>query len=159
MTTTNDIRQTLAALKEAAPAGYALAFHVRFTTPSFLFQTYPKAWADYYSQNGLVMRDPTVAWGFENEGTRRWSDLAKNDPDGVMALAADYGLKHGVTHAMEIDGSRSLASFARADREFTDAEVTDLQAQVSRLHVATAEISALSPELKKELQKLSVNVG
>ena len=37
------------------PSGCAIAFHIRYTTRAFLFQTRP-ARADLYSQKGLVMR-------------------------------------------------------------------------------------------------------
>ena len=117
-----EIRHILGDLMDTATAGFALAFHVRFTTPSFLFQTYPKDWLDYYSQNGLVMSDPTVAWGFENTGAIGWSDLTASDSAGVLAKAAEFGLKHGATCATGSDESRSIGSFARADRDFTDAE-------------------------------------
>lgn len=56
-------------LTENAPMGFAVAHHIRLTTPSFLFQNYSQDWISYYSENGLVMSDPTVLWGFENEGT------------------------------------------------------------------------------------------
>ncbi len=159
MTTEKDISKTLLDLKNAAPVGYALAFHIRFTTPTFLFQTYPKAWAEYYSQNGLVMSDPTVAWGFENLGTQRWSDLADQDTAGVMTKAAEYGLRFGVTVAVDVDDSRSISSFAREDREFSDAEINQLQAAVVSLHALTAKISELSPDTAQKLRKMSVNVG
>ncbi|MEY1555132.1 autoinducer binding domain-containing protein [Yoonia sp. R2331] len=159
MTIDDNISQTLSALKEKAPVGYALAFHIRFTTPTFLFQSYPKAWTDYYSQNGLVMSDPTVAWGFENLGTKRWSELAENDPADVMGKAAEHGLAYGVTIAVEADESRSLSSFARGDREFDAVETAALEADVRRLHEMTAQISALSPDLAQELRKMSVIVA
>ncbi len=159
MTTEKDISETLTQLKDSAPAGYALAFHIRYTTPTFLFQTYPKAWSDYYSQNGLVMQDPTVAWGFEHLGTKRWSELAENDPAGVMAKAAEYGLKFGVTVAIEVDESRSISSFARADREFSDTEVAELRAAMEEIHVLTGQIKAISPEMTQNLRKIAINVG
>jgi LuxR family transcriptional regulator len=105
-------------LKTIATAGFAPAFHVRFTTPTFLFQTYPKDWLDYYSQNGLVMSDPTVMWGFENTGAVDWAALQANDSAGVLAKAAEYGLKHGATYATEIDGSHSIGTFARTQTVF-----------------------------------------
>lgn len=159
MTTESDISKTLLDLKTSAPGGYALAFHIRFTTPTFLFQTYPKAWSDYYSQNGLVMSDPTVAWGFENLGTCRWSNLSEMDIAGVMAKASEFGLKYGVTIATEVDDSRSLTSFARSDREFSDTEIAALSEQVDTLHTMTAQINALSPEVAQNLRKMAVNVG
>ena len=95
---------------EFAPTGYAAALHINFTTPDFLFQTYPADWLAIYSQKGFVMQDPTVLWGFENLGTVRWSDLTRNDHAGVMKEATKFGMKYGLTVAVEQGGSRSIAS-------------------------------------------------
>jgi LuxR family transcriptional regulator, quorum-sensing system regulator SdiA len=151
-----EIRDSLAELKDIASAGYALAFHVRFTTPTFLFQTYPKDWLDHYSQNGLVMSDPTVAWGFENVGAISWSELSSLDSKGVLKSASGYGLNFGTTCALEVDGSRSIGSFARADREFTDQERDVLIKKMDHLHAAMANIKTLSPETAAALRMMSV---
>lgn len=159
MTTENDITDTLATLQKQVPSGFAMAFHVRFATPTLLFQTYPKSWADHYSHNGLVMKDPTVAWGFSNLGTCRWSELSNDDPDGVMLQAADHGLAFGVVIAVEADNSRSFASFANADVEFSDAEILGFHDHITRLHRQTAKLTKLSPEVSRNLQKMAVTVG
>lgn len=151
-----EIRDSLKKLKELAPSGFALAFHVRYTTPTFLFQTYPKAWLDFYSQNGLVLSDPTVAWGFENTGAARWSDLAASDSAGVLVKAAEFGLKFGTTCAIEDSPNRSIGSFARADREFSDAENDEMVDLMSKMHEATANLKTLSPEIAAELRMMSV---
>ncbi|WP_458790257.1 autoinducer binding domain-containing protein [Yoonia sp. MH D7] len=151
-----EIRHILAALKETATGGFALAFHVRFTTPTFLFQTYPKDWLDYYSQKGLVMSDPTVAWGFENSGVISWADLRAEDTGAVLEKAAEFGLVYGATCAMQSDDSRSIGSFARADRDFTPQERDMLNDKLQILHRATASIKELSPETATALRTMSV---
>ena len=55
-----DIPKTLAGLMEIATAGFVTGLHIRYTTPTYLFQTYPKAWIDEYSREGLLLRDPAV---------------------------------------------------------------------------------------------------
>ena len=152
----NDIRSKLEDASHLAAAGYALAFHIRFTSPTFLLQAYPKAWTNYYSLHALVMADPTVTWGFSHDGSCRWSDLT-DDPSRVMQRAADHGLHYGVVCAIETDGSRSFGSFARADREFTDAEITKLCATLHDLHHATRDIDSLPADRVEELRKMSVN--
>jgi len=151
-----EIQKTLANLKTIAPAGYALAFHIEFTTPTFLFQTYPNAWMKEYSEKGLVMSDPTVHWGFDNEGTTRWSDLAPMDNAGVLQLAASHGLNFGLTCSVSEGTSRSFASFSHADREFDDAEAATLLETITTLHQETAKIRTLSPETTAALQKMAV---
>ena len=155
----SQIGETLQLMKTDAPAGFALAFHVRYSTPTYLFQTYPRAWADYYSQNGLVMSDPTVAWAFTSIGTHRWSDMADEDQAGVLTQAAEHGLKYGVSVAVLTDDSRSMASFARADREFTDAEAAHLHDLTRQVHDITKGLDDLSPETSQILRKMSVHVG
>ncbi len=155
----SDIAPVIKRLEEAAslaPSGYALAFHIRYTSPTFLLQAYPKAWTAYYSLHALVMADPTVAWGFTHEGACRWSDLSE-DPSRVMERAADHGLKYGMVCATETEGSRSFGSFARDDREFTDAEMASLVKVLNDLHEATRDIENLSTDAIETLRKMSVN--
>ena len=156
MSETVDIPQRLASLQDLAPAGFAIALHVRFTSPLYLFQTYPDAWLAEYSRDGLVMRDPTVAWAFAHPGTIDWAPLAAQDDSGVMARAAAHGLRHGVTVSLHRDGSRSMASFARGDRPFDDEEVARIEEAVGALHDATASAQPLTPQAREAIRRLSV---
>ncbi|MFG5380314.1 MULTISPECIES: autoinducer binding domain-containing protein [unclassified Yoonia] len=127
-----------------------------------MFQTYSKEWLDFYSQRGLLMLDPTLAWGFENTGAVRWDALKDNDPAGVMKLADEHGIKHGITCAQETegakDGIRSIGSFAREDRDFTDQEVATISARFDMLHAATDGQAQLSPETVQQLKNMSIMV-
>jgi LuxR family transcriptional regulator len=151
-----EIGDSLAALKALAPAGYAIALHVRFTTPLFLFQTYPPKWIEYYSKNGLVMRDPTVHWGFENTGVKPWDELVGDDPAGVISAAAEHGMKHGVTIAIDEANSRTIASFARSDRAFLPEDIAQVMDSARKLHASTAEAETLLPETRERLRKMSI---
>lgn len=139
-----------------APTGYAAALHINFTTPDFLFQTYPADWLAIYSQKGFVMQDPTVLWGFENLGTVRWSDLTRNDHAGVMKEATKFGMKYGLTVAVEQGGSRSIASLSRKDREFTDVELALATEMISNLHNLTAQARTLTSETREILRQQSI---
>ena len=156
MTNETDISEIVSELKTIAPAGFAMAFHVRFTTPTFLLQSYPADWIAYYSQNGLVMHDPTVHWGFENTGAINWSDLADRDPAGVIAQAADYGLTYGMTYAANRSDSLTVTSFARSDRPFTVQEQQRLQSGVDRIHDATLNSDSLDPGFVERLKRMSI---
>ena len=151
-----DIQHIIVKLSDQSPSGFAVAFHIRFTTAEYVFQTYSKAWIDIYSQNGYVMQDPTVAWGFHNVGAIRWSELADQDPMEIYQKAKPFGLVYGFACAVENGGTRSVAGFARADREFTDAEIASIQADVCDLHTKTAGLGAMSPDLREELRQMSV---
>ena len=150
------IAHLLGELQMCAQTGFAIALHVRFTTPTYLFQTYPEAWSDHYSTAGLVMQDPTVAWAFEHTGIIRWRDLAAADTSGVLAQAALYGLVHGFTLSQDRGGSRSLSSFSRGDRDFTDAEIAGIEAIADELHDLTAGGDSLPAETREELRRMSV---
>lgn len=144
----------LARMRETSPAGFAIALHVRFTAPRYLFQSYEKTWLDTYSREGLVLHDPVVRWGFTNEGTVRWSDL--DDPAGVMTRARAFGMTYGAVIALIHDGSRSMGGFARSDREMTDAEVASLRSDLGELHDITAGVEAFSPAVHTTLKQMSV---
>jgi LuxR family transcriptional regulator len=139
-----------------APDGYAIGLNIAYTTPRFMFQTYPKTWLDYYSGNGLIMSDPIVAWGFENAGTARWSEL--DDPAGVMAKAAEFGLAHGAVIVALSNDDRSICGFAKNAAEFTDAEIAELAENVAALHALTADLLQLAPETVAQLRKMSIMV-
>jgi LuxR family transcriptional regulator len=148
------ISALLARLPAISPAGFAIALHVRFTAPRYLFQSYAKDWLDTYSREGLVLHDPVVRWGFSNEGTVRWSGL--DDPSGVMKRSAAFGLRYGAVIAILRNGSRSMAGFARADRELTDGEIADLKGILEDLHDLTGRVEALSPAVHMTLKQMSI---
>ncbi len=152
----NTVSEALGRLHQLSPAGYALGFHIRMMTPTYVFQTYPKAWLDHYSSNGLIMVDPMVAWGFSNEGTERWSNLP--DDSGVMKLAGEYGMKYGIVVAMTTDNSRSLGGLARSDRDFTQEETDQIVADTRLIHDATADEASLAPETVEHLKRMAIMV-
>jgi LuxR family transcriptional regulator len=153
-----DIRSILLRLEEQSPTGFAIAFHVKFTTPEFLLQTYPKEWIDLYSERGYVMVDPTVSWGFNNEGTKRWSELADDDSVGIFKECQKFNMNYGVSVALEQGGSRSLASFTRHDRDFAEAECQELSELLEKLHDMTLSDGSMSAEQRQNLHDLSVQM-
>ena len=158
MTQRASIAALLQDLDGESPAGFAIALHLRFTTPTYLFQTYPKRWMDYYSSAGLVMHDPTVHWGLSNLGHIRWADLEAIDPRGVLERAKDFGIMSGVAVAVMVSGSRSIASFARADREYDDIEIADMEDRISALHRLTGGPGHLSATDQAALTELSIKL-
>lgn len=145
-------------LDQKSPAGCAIGLHIRFTTPRYMFQSYPKRWMDEYVGSGLLVQDPTVRWGMSNVGCVRWCDLEGIDCHGVLERARRFGIMNGVTIAVVIDGSRSIASFARSDRDYETAEIVELNSIFEDLHQVTARIDALTDEDRLALKKLSVRL-
>ncbi|AML50566.1 autoinducer binding domain-containing protein [Falsihalocynthiibacter arcticus] len=127
-----------------APAGYFLGLHIRFAAPLMSFQTYDHRWTDYYTEQGFALRDPTIAWGFSSDGACRWTAFGIPDTFNILGLAKEYGLNFGVTVSCGPISSRTIASFARSDREFTDSEMEDLSRVVRRLHDLTEPPESLT---------------
>ncbi|MBI1416649.1 MAG: transcriptional regulator [Limimaricola sp.] len=150
------IESLLLDLHERTPVGFALAFHINYTASDFIFQTYPSGWRKVYSESGMVLQDPIVAWCFANTGWIRWSDLAANDPAGVLSRAKDYGMNYGVAFACEGGGTRSVSGYAHASREFTDEEIAAYATDTTRLHEWTARNNLSDPADRERLRQLSV---
>jgi LuxR family transcriptional regulator, quorum-sensing system regulator SdiA len=144
MSVRNGIDVELQNLARMATAGYFIGLHIRFTSPLFTFQTYDQQWIDHYTENGYVLRDPMTAWGFSRTGWIRWSDPELMDPFGLFKEATQYGLNFGVTVAIGPIKSRTIASFAREDREFRDDEITKIERAVKRLHDLSEPPEALT---------------
>ena len=142
-------------LSRAGSAGFAIGLHLTYTSPRYMLQSYPPAWSDRYSRKGYLMLDPTVHWGLENHGWVRWGDLAELDADGILLEAAGFGLHYGLTVTVLARGSRSIASFARSDREYSDDEAVDMHGQMGELHDLTLHVHTLPPTLHDLLRRLS----
>jgi LuxR family transcriptional regulator len=145
-------------LDHRSPAGFAIALHIRFTAPAYLFQTYPTRWMEHYSEHGMVVNDPTVHWGVQNLGRIRWSELERIDSAGVLEAAKNYGLMNGVTVAVLRGGTRTIASFSRADRDYDDFEMEELEELLTRLHEFTTGLPKLSASDRRALRELSVRL-
>ena len=140
----------------SGPAGFAIGLHLTYTTPRYLLHTYPGPWQEIYVREGFAIRDPTVHWGLANVGWIAWSDLRKDDPDHILDLAADHGMRYGVSVAISEHGSRTIASFARPDRAYTAPEAEIVRDRVTELHGLTVSIHALPASLHDLLRRLSV---
>ena len=148
----------MAELAEMCPAGFAIALHIKYNAPTFLFQTFPEKWVDHYSKHGFVIRDPAVHWAFSNTGHIRWRELAENDPSGIMDQSRLFGLTYGFTASIHSDHSRTLAGFARADRDYLDVEIDEICDRLEDLDVLTAGIQVLSSKDTNALQAMSIRL-
>ena len=151
-----DIPDLLLAFMEQAPAGFAIGLHIRFHSPTLMFQTYPVAWLEEYSREGLMMQDPIVTWGMSTTGETSWDALKDLDPQGVLQRAREHGMIHGFAVSLTRGGSYSLAGFARSDRDFTPEERETIRALLARLHDSTGAGTQLAPETRGALRSLSV---
>lgn len=152
----HQIEDRLKRLRRISPAGFAIALHVKFASPRYLFQAYEKDWLDRYTREGIILRDPTIPWAFENHGTIRWEDLRHLDSGKIFQAAAEHGLRHGVTVGVVANDRHSMASFSRDDRAFSDAECAEAFEQVAALHDLTEAAIIDTPRLHETLRQLSV---
>ena len=76
----------------------------------------------------------------------------------MLEAAKDFGIMNGVTVALVTAGSRSIASFARADREYDEAEMAELEQVLTRLHHATIGLGQLSARDQRALTELSIKL-
>ena len=149
------IEKELELLDGMSPCGYFLGLHIRFATPLILFQTYSRAWVDHYSAQAYQLRDPMVMWAFSEEGATRWSEIQIPDHAGVFREAADFGMPFGACISFGPLTSRSICGFGRADREYTDAELSQLNATVQHLHLATEPPESLTPAQRDALRLIA----
>lgn len=129
-----EINKCLREIGRVATDGYLIGLHIRFAAPIMQFQTYPEAWTDHYTRQAYALRDPTIAWGFSEEGACRWSEFTLPDPFNILGEARRFGLNYGVTVSCGPVTSRTIASFTLRDREFRDDEIDLISQQIRRLH-------------------------
>ena len=135
-------------IRALAPAGYYMGIRIRQSKADLVFNTYPPEWQERYAAMSYRLRDPTIAWGFANNGAARWSALAHLDTAGIFADAAAHGLKHGLVIGTGEIKARTLAGFARPDRPFARDEIEWLQDAVQRLHTRNLPQSITFRELQ-----------
>lgn len=145
MVKASGLNNGLAQLAALAPAGYALGLHIRFASAQIMVNTYDPKWVEVYTSRGYMLCDPLISWGFGTVGVTRWSALNHPDPHQVLNQAAEFGLRYGIAVSYGPTTSRSIGGFARADREFTDAEMAEIVALVAALHQQTDPPKSLPP--------------
>lgn len=146
------LHQEMSAL---APSGAIVALHIRFASPLMTISSYPEAWQREYNDNAYGLRDPLVFWGVGVVGQTRWSEITLPDPFDIMNKARAFGLIYGGVMSTGKITSRSIGGIARADREFTDAEISEAADILEKMHEAAAPPSELTPAMTEALTLLS----
>ena len=65
---------------------------------------------------------------------------------------------NGAAISVVVSGSRSIGGFARADREYEDAELGELEDLLLGLHRETAHMDRLSAHDQQALTELSIKL-
>lgn len=140
-------------INRLAGSGYVIAYDTE-PEPSMFRSTYADKWGALYVQNGLRSDDPTLAWGYAEEGIIRWSDIPNEyfitaNSSEFMKLAASYGLAYGLTYSSVLDQNdegpiRCFCAAARRDTEFSDDEVEIVREEffaiLTKLHLALGHV-------------------
>lgn len=127
-----------------APGGFFFALHIRFALPLLHYQSYPEGWIDRYTEEAFALRDPIIAWGFSTTGVSRWSEITIPDPFDILGQAREFGMVYGFAVSCGPIQSRTIASAARDDREFTDEEIAGFAEVINRLHDMTEPPTSLT---------------
>lgn len=155
MPNSNEILDLLSETAADCPSGYSAALHFGFHAPRFLFQTYPAEWREEYTRDSLMVTDPALKWGIVNRGMIRWSTLPEAEENNpVMQRARTHGIRYGFVYSE----AGTVFNGARADREFSDAEIARICARVDRLHQLTEDLDNLSDPLSRQLRARSIAV-
>ncbi|MDH2326283.1 autoinducer binding domain-containing protein [Cereibacter sp. SYSU M97828] len=139
MSKVEEVTRRLRELSSICDTGYALAIHIRFTSPTLLYQTYPDEWIRFYTERGFMLSDPVVRWGLRETGFIRWNDIPDEDHEAVMVHARQHGIAHGVAFSLGTPASRTLAGLTRSQDEFTGDEIDRMIGLVSEIHDLTRE--------------------
>ncbi|MCA0905152.1 LuxR family transcriptional regulator [Ruegeria marisrubri] len=125
-------------LHDIADDGVAIGFGFgQNGQPGEHFCTYSQAWQDHYWSNGLIYKDPVIAFGATNLGVLRWSDAEDSGPDNAVFQARDFGMKDGLVISVQVDGERAIAGLATASRP-SDADISEARAIVAALQAIKA---------------------
>lgn len=131
-------------LGRIAPEGFFVALHIRFAAPLLYHLTYNKKWVERYTERAYALRDPIIAWGFMGNGSARWSQIRIPDPFNIMGEAREYGMVYGLAVSHGPIKSRTIASAARSDGEFSEDEISRFATIVGQLHEMTEPPTSLT---------------
>ena len=154
-----DVNQTI---QRIAPSGYILILNLHYLNAEFHHTTYDPAWVDCYNRRRYTFFDPILLWSTVNTGTRRWNEIGllgmKATASRVMEQAKDYGLHFGaifVRNNHAAGGERCILSASRADREFSDEELAELDGAFCYLMNAFGTHAGLTVSERSALQGLA----
>lgn len=140
MSKIEEVKQRLIGLSHICDTGYALAIHIRLTSPTLLYQTYPENWIQFYTERGFMLSDPVVRWGLRETGFIRWIDIPDEDHENVLRHARDHGIHNGVAFALGSPSSRTLAGLTRSGDAFSGTDIDEMIRIVTDIHDLTADM-------------------
>ncbi|MDS9469680.1 autoinducer binding domain-containing protein [Paracoccus sp. MBLB3053] len=149
-----DHERYLGELEELAPGGFFLGLGLHLGKPQVMVNRFPEPWVRHWEQDVFLGRDPIALWVISqaNDAVARWSEISVPDNFGILEKACEHGLCYGATLVTRIGRRRSCLSAARPDREFTDAELSELGGRLNLLAHLFAKSDLVLTE--KEIEAL-----
>lgn len=148
------LSKLLKQLSKYCDSGFALAIHIRYNRPTLLYRTYGQDWIEHYSEKGFHLADPVVHWGLSNTGWVQWSELKKQDPEGVLTSALEHGLHNGWTYSIGPATSRTISGITRSGADFSQEERADIAAIIDEVHAMNEGIETASAAEMDVLRRL-----
>lgn len=99
-------------LSNLSEVGYSVGLGFIGFEPHYVKSTYSKAWVARYVERLFIQTDPTVQFGLSRTGHVTWKQLQELYPESKTFFdeAAHFGLRHGNTLSLRIDGQISVLS-------------------------------------------------
>jgi LuxR family transcriptional regulator, quorum-sensing system regulator SdiA len=155
-TIVKEVQGKLKALAAMCDTGYLLAMHIRYTRPTMMFTTYPKAWLEHYGEQGMMMVDPVVRWAMSEStgaGLAYWKDLASDDSAAVIAGAQAHGLQNGMSFAIGAISSRTIGSVT-SSAAFSAEQTAQAEALIRDIHDLTDGVEKMDEATVEALRAL-----
>ena len=143
----------LPTLRMLGPKGFILVSNYGLRGPEFFHSEYPKEWQREYETNNYPIFDPVLRWSMFNITNTRWSEIDWPDPKGVLERAKRFDINYGAIFSRGRI-KKTVLSLARADREFTDEEMTLISGMFDRLVQEAAIDNALTIQEVETLRLL-----
>lgn len=130
-------------LRMLAPQGFIFVSNLHLRGPEFFHSEYPREWQREYEGKNYPWTDPVLIWSMMWTGNKRWSEIKSPDPRGVREAASRFDLNYGAIFSRG-GLKKTVLSLARADREFTDEEMTLIAGLLDRLVAEVASDQGLT---------------
>jgi LuxR family transcriptional regulator len=143
----------LPTLRMLGPQGFILVSNMGLRGPEFFHSEYPKEWQREYEAKNYTWGDPILIWSMMFTGDRRWSEINAPDPRGVLEAAKRFGITFGAIFSRG-GVKKTVLSLSRADREFTDEEMTLISGLMDRLVMEAAVDRSLTIQEVNTLRHL-----
>ncbi|MGJ8547729.1 MAG: autoinducer binding domain-containing protein [Sulfitobacter sp.] len=127
-----DFETELTEIRKVSTSGFYLVFGFSMSGTEMVHSEFDERWTTRYQQSSYFAVDPVFMWAISRTGCIRWSEINLPDVKGILTEAKPFGMVYGAIFAQELEGNRSFLSIARDDRELTDDEMHQMNANLMK---------------------------